>query len=404
MMILPSTLVTWNGVDISDAAFNIEISWGNTEEMPGITMSVDPFKIPKDLVDSMKKEIFFSHGYPGRSAYLTGTFLHNGTSQSFGSSKALSITGLSKAATLGLGPKRQRNFVGDSTIAEIINSKAREYKYKISKYFLTDDLSLRECLQLNETDAEYLVHLAKINGSKIYWTIDNDEIGKLTPSTSFDFEHSEKIDPKAFSLLLLGPTLLEAASREIKVETPAAKPKLEGKKQEGKKDPDKDAKPKKKDTVTTPIAKKADDLNKKQVKASAESPYSKKTSKTEKVKERKKDEVKEQEVTLTTDFLCVPKVVGLKPGDAIYFVDDKLDYKIESVSYKQSGQYFRLSVTAKRGLGTKDLFPKNKERIDKRLKELGTDEYKWADYYWNPKKEPPIQTDIKKTDKKVTKK
>jgi hypothetical protein len=390
ILIRPTTTVLWDGVDISNAAYNIKIEWGNTENFPSISFSVDQFQVDEKLRRSVRKEIDIAIEYPTRSAKLTGKFLHTEVSESFGSESSLSLRGISKAATLNLSPRRQRNFVGDEVLAKIIGKRALEYGYSIVPEFIDEDLSLREYLQLYETDGEHLVHLAHTGGYKLYWTIDSDRIGILRPMTSNSVALENRIDPKKFGFFLLGPTLLERADRTITLETQGKNPSLSGKTQKGDKEKDKDLNPKKKDSVTTTIAQKPTRLKKKQHKSSNESPYSEAENKagTEKVKERKDEAAREQEVKLSTSILMVPRLVGLKPGDGLFFVNDGLDYKIETVSYQQNGESYRLDISAERPISEKPLFPKSNDQMVELRKKLGDDEEKWAQYYWEPSNGP----------------
>lgn len=378
-IIRPRTELSWNGEDLSEFVYDIEINLGNTKKFPTISFSIDPVRKPEH---SFQKTITLRIEYPGRSSVLRGEFIHSGTELKFGREKSLIVKGIGKANLLHLSPRRQQNFIGERQISRIIGDKVGEYGFSMDNFFLAEDLVLREWSYSKETDGESIIHLAQTNGNKIKWNISSNNIGTLIPASSKDIDLEEETDQEKFNFFLIGPTLIENVSKNYKLKNQGSEKRLDGKKQEGNGEEDKDINPTEGDAVNNTTESSPDRLSKSGQKTSSESLDSKEgTSETE-IKEQKKKEVEEESIEISFNVLAVPKLIGITPSDGLLLKEDELDYKVSGVRYSQVGNYFSCSISATRTIDEEPMFPKAIDKMRSKLESLGEEEDEWAKYYW----------------------
>ncbi len=418
MLIQPYTYIKWGSSDIEPHWINnLQFEWGEDETPGGITFMLDPMAPTADLPmgkDGEGAEIYFEIGYTKKRT-LSGTLYHTGSTLESGNSMSISIEGSHKSFTADQTPARNRYFVGQNKEIEVFNNA----KEVLSPYNIKCKVEVPEKEKYKfrtssqaETDMRYVLRTNQAYGLTTQYSFNKKadmiirpaSIKKRTAQLKLA-KASGETDHEESEVFYLGPGLITTITRRTiarKVSSAPAKDKLASKsnasvdvKEAPAKDPIKKQsisgvsdnvgaikdtqivktnklKNKKGGDPTGPAAKQNKPLSPNESKDIDK----KDTSLEKEVNENKKEKLEQGQVELSTSFLMVPRMVGIKPGDVVVIMwmeeGDELyqDFLIKSVSYSQEGAMYRVSIEGSRWLREKPMV-ENWDGVLANMKKLG---------------------------------
>lgn len=383
MLIAPYIILTWGGKKVDPQWFkDIEWSWGKDENPGGLSFRLDPMSPFADY--PLKKggegaEIELEFGYSDKRI-IKGTFIHTGTSINSGTDMSISIEASHKSFIADQTPQRNKHFVGKNPVKIIDNFKQVLDPNKIKLDDQTDYRYTFMTATQAETDYKFILRNAQNYGLTVLPTFDKKTDVVIKPP--FDkwvngvktTKEKEKIDQKESYVYYLGPGLVTSIQRSIKAQKMSSP--VENNTSES--NPTVKASKTHFLDVFTGIARGTDAIPKKEkpvepvgaaakpnaptLPSQSQDTTVKDTEQDKKIEENQVSNTEAGQIEMTTDFLMLPRVCGIKSGDfvVIMWMDDNKnsiyqDYLVNSVSYKQHGAGFAISIQASRWLKEKPM-------------------------------------------------